>query len=102
MDGFHGFMWIGSGLISNYSRLRRRRLRRVRSRTPGSTTTTCRTSPARDDQCPVAYAVGANEADATNRLFNERYDNVFSDPSSIGWWHVTYILGCDPANETAL
>ena len=55
-----------------------------------------------DDQCPVAYAVGANEADATNRLFNERYDNVFSDPSSIGWWHVTYILGCDPANETAL
>ena len=30
------------------------------------------------------------------------YDNVFSDPSSIGWWHVTYIGGCDPANETAL
>jgi hypothetical protein len=45
---------------------------------------------------------GANQADATNRLFNERYDNVFSDPTSIGWWHVTYIAGCDPANEGPL
>ena len=63
--------------------------------------TTSRTSPG-----PTTSAGRlrrrANEADATDRLFNERYDDVFFDPNSIGWWHVTYIPGCDPANETAL
>ena len=101
VDGFHGFMWIGSGLISNYSDF-------ADDAFGGSISDAWLDNhyvpnvSGSDDQCPVAYAVGANEADATNRLFNERYDNVFSDPSSIGWWHVTYILGCDPANETAL
>ena len=101
VDGFHGFMWIGSGLISNYSDF-------ADDAFGGSISDSWLDNhyvpnvSGSDDQCPVAYAVGANEADATNRLFNERYDNVFSDPSSIGWWHVTYILGCDPANETAL
>jgi hypothetical protein len=101
VDGFHGFMWIGSGLISNYANF-------ADDAFGGSISDSWLDNhyvpnvSGSDDQCPVAYAVGANEADATNRLFNERYDNVFSDPASIGWWHVTYIQGCDPANETAL
>jgi hypothetical protein len=101
VDGFHGFMWIGSGLVSNYGNFADDAFDDSISSAwldnhyvPDVSGT--------DDQCPVAYAVGANRADATNRLFNERYDNVFSDPGSIGWWHVTYIAGCDPANETAL
>jgi hypothetical protein len=101
VDGFHGFMWIGSGLVSNYSDF-------ADDAFGGSISDAWLDNhyvpnvSGSDDQCPVAYAVGANQADATNRLFNERYDNVFSDPASIGWWHVTYIQGCDPANETAL
>ena len=101
VDGFHGFMWIGSGLISNYRNFASDAFDGAISNAwldnhyvPDVSGT--------DDQCPVAYAVGANEADATNRLFNERYDNAFSDPTTIGWWHVTYIIGCDPANEGPL
>ena len=98
MDGFHGFMWIGSGLISNYSDF-------ADDAFGGSISDAWLDNhyvpnvSGSDDQCPVAYAVGANEADATNRLFNERYDNVFSDPGSIGWWHVTYIAGLRPGQR---
>jgi Family of unknown function (DUF6345) len=101
VDGFHGFMWIGSSLISNYGNF-------ANDAFGGSISNSWLDNhyvpniSGTDDQCPVAYAVGANQQDAVNRLFNERYDNVFSDPSSIGWWQVTYIAGCDPANETAL
>jgi hypothetical protein len=101
VDGFHGFMWIGSGLVSNY--------RNFASDAFDSSISSAWLDnhyvpdvSGSDDQCPVAYAVGANQADATNRLFNERYDNVFADPASIGWWHVTYIAGCNPQNEDPL
>jgi hypothetical protein len=101
VDGFHGFMWIGSSLVSNYRNF-------ASDAFDGSISGAWLDNhyvpnvSGSDDQCPVAYAVGANKADATNRLFHERYDNVFSDPMNIGWWHVTYISGCDPANEGAL
>lgn len=101
VDGFHGFMWIGSGLISNYRNFADDAFSSAISDAWLDNHYVPNISGS-DDQCPVAYAVGANQADATNRLFNERYDNVFSDPGSIGWWHVTYIAGCDPANESAL
>jgi hypothetical protein len=101
VDGFHGFMWIGNSLISNYSNFASDAFDDAISDAWLDDHYVPNVSGS-DDQCPVAYAVGANQADATNRLFNERYDNVFSDPTSIGWWHVTYIAGCDPANEGPL
>jgi hypothetical protein len=101
VDGFHGLMWIGSGLVSNYSDFADAAFDTAISDAwldnhyvPDVSGT--------DDQCPVAYAVGADQADAVNRLFNERYNNVFSDPTTVGWWQVTYITGCDPSNEDAL
>ena len=101
VDGFHGFMWIGSGLISNYRDF-------ASDAFDGSISDAWLDNhyvpdvSGTDDQCPVAYAVGADQRDAVNRLSNERYNQVFADPSSIGWWQVTYIAGCDPANENAL
>jgi Family of unknown function (DUF6345) len=101
VDGFHGFMWIGSNLISNYRNF-------ASDAFDGAISDAWLDNhyvpniSGNDDQCPVAYAVGANQSDATNRLFNERYDNVRSDPNRIGWWHVTYISQCDPANEDPL
>lgn len=101
VDGFHGFMWIGSGLIGNYRNF-------ASDAFDGSISDAWLDNhyvpdiSGSDDQCPVAYAVGANQRDAINRLTTERYNNVFADPASIGWWQVTYIAGRDPANETAL
>ena len=101
VDGFHGFMWIGSGLISNYSSFADDAFDGAISDAWLDNHYVPNVSGS-DDQCPVAYAVGADQADAVNWLFNERYNNVFTDPGSIGWWQVTYIAGCDPANEDPL
>ena len=101
VDGFHGFMWIGNGLIGNYENF-------ADDAFDGSIADAWLDNhyvvdiSGSDDQCPVAYAVGANQADAINRLHTERYDNVFGDPTAVAWWQVTYVGGCDPANETAL
>ena len=57
------------------------------------------------DQCPVAYAVGRDVAEAADRLFSERYNNVLPDldrPVQGYAYAVTYIDGCDPADEPAL
>ena len=55
-----------------------------------------------DDQCPVAYAVGRNSTDTWSRIGSERYNQVHSDPTTIGYWGVVFISGCDPAAETVI
>ncbi len=101
VDGFHGWMWIGSGLVGDYEDFADDAFdttiadawldNMYRPDISGS-----------DDQCPVAYAVGANSADTWNRIGSERYNHVLSDPTSIGYWGVIFIAGCDPANETVI
>lgn len=54
------------------------------------------------DQCPVAYGVGNGSTDLWNRMNNERYNNVFSDPVTFTRWGATFIRGCDPASETVI
>lgn len=53
------------------------------------------------DQCPIAYAVGADSNDCFDRLTHERYNNVYSDPESIGYYCYYYYPGCDPDCESA-
>jgi len=101
VDGFHGLMWIGSGLVGDYEDFADDAFdttiadawldNMYRPDISGS-----------DDQCPVAYAVGANSADTWNRIGTERYNHVLSDPTSIGYWGVIFIGGCDPAAETVI
>ena len=101
VDGFHGLMWIGSGLVGDYEDFADDAFdttiadawldNMYRPDISGS-----------DDQCPVAYAVGANSADTWNRIGTERYNHVLSDPTSIGYWGVVFIGGCDPAAETVI
>jgi len=97
VDGFHGWMWIGSGRVNNY-----------RDFADDAFSDTIANSwldnmyvpniSGNDDQCPVAHAVGTNSADMWNRIGTEQYDNVHSDPSNIGYWGVTWITPCDPTN----
>lgn len=96
IDGFHGLMWIGSGLVNDYSDFADDAF----SDTIANAWLDNMYVPnisGNDDQCPVAHAVGANSADMWNRIGTEQYDNVLSDPSSVGWWGVTWITPCDPA-----
>lgn len=109
VDGFHGLMWIGSGLVNDY--------RDFSDDSFGGPISDAwldnmyysnAFGANNDDQCPVAFAVGANAGDALFRLHNERYDNVFSDPPHSGStgsgtiWAATYISGCDPAGENTI
>lgn len=100
VDGFHGCMWIGSSFISDYEDFADDAFsmniglawmeNMYRENIKGQYT-----------QCPVAYAVGKNAEDCFDRLFNERYDNVYSDPTSIGYYCYYYYPNCDPDCESA-
>ena len=101
VTGFHGLMWIGTNRISEY----RDFAEDAFSKTIADSWLDNMYVPNiqnGDDQCPVAYAVGANHNDMWNRIGTERYNNVLSDPNDVGWWGVTYIEGCDPAAETTI
>ncbi|MBU6281983.1 hypothetical protein KGQ64_07050 [bacterium] len=98
-DGFHGFMWIGSSLRSDYEdfaddafsvSIRESWMDNMYRTNMGDNNA---------DQCPVAYAVGTNAADCFNRLDNERYNNIFSDPTSIGYYCYYFYDGCDPDGD---
>lgn len=110
VDGFHGLMWIGSSLVNDYGDFSDDGFggpisdswldNMYYNNEFGDNGT--------DDQCPVAFAVGSNGTDALNRLHNERYDHVFSDPPNSGStgsgtiWAATYITGCNPAGEDTI
>lgn len=98
VDGFHGWMWIGSSLIDDYDDFAEDAFsisiadawldNMYHADISGS-----------DDQCPVAYAVGANSNDMWNRIGTERYNRVHSDPTTVRYVGCFYIANCDPANE---
>lgn len=101
VNGFHGWMWIGSNRVGEY--------RDFADDAFNSTIADAwidnmyvNNISGNEDQCPVAYAVGANSEDTWTRIGTERYNNVFSDPTSIGYWGVIYISGCDPVAETVI
>lgn len=51
------------------------------------------------DQCPISYAIGQSVNDCFNRIDNERYDNVFSDPAGASVYCYYYYRNCDPAGD---
>lgn len=101
VDGFHGLMWISSGYVGDYEDFADDAFddniadawldNLYRPNISGSS-----------DQCPVAYGVGNGSTDLWNRMNNERYNNVFSDPVTFTRWGATFIRGCDPASETVI
>lgn len=110
VDGFHGLMWIGSGLVGDYDDFGDDAFDGPIS---DSWLDNLYYSNAfgtnnQDDQCPVAFAVGSTGSDALNRLHSERYNHVFSDPPHSGTtgsgtiWAATYIAGCDPQGEDTI
>lgn len=59
----------------------------------------------RKDQCPVSRGVGVGsdgQQSCWNRMYNEEYDNVFSDPANPTWHGVMWLQGCNPSAGDAL
>ena len=100
-NGFHGLMWIGSSRVDDYEDFADDAFDDTIANAWLDNLYVNNVSGS-DDQCPVSYAVGANNSDMWNRIGVERYNHVLSDPATIGWWGVTYINGCDPAGETVI
>ena len=98
--GFHGFMWIGGCCDDQYEDFADDAFDvSIKSAWMSNMYVTGINGSA--TQCPVAYAVGTNSSDCFNRLGNERYNNIFSDPGNIGYYCYSYYAGCDPSGETA-
>ncbi len=101
VDAFHGLMWIGDGLVGDYEDFADDAFDDTIA-DAWLDNMYVEEIDDDDDQCPVAYAVGANSPDMWLRIATERYDFIHSDPRDIGWWGVMYIEGCDPAAETTI
>jgi hypothetical protein len=100
VNGFHGLMWIGSGMVNDYEDFADDAFSSSIADAWLDNMYIPNVS-GNDDQCPVAYAVGANSNDMWNRIATERYNRVHTDPA-VGWWGVSFIAGCDPAAETVI
>lgn len=110
-NGFHGIMWIGGGFDNDYEDF----ADDAHSVSMGRAWVSNHYNDSVDcswadpfgwfgtcqEQCPIAYAIGTSGSDALNRLRNERYNNVFSDPSGSNVYAYRYIRGCDSTGETA-
>lgn len=101
VDAFHGLMWIGSGRVDDYEDFADDAFDDTIA-DAWLDNMYVEDISGNDDQCPVAYGVGADSNDMWSRIGSERYDNVHSDPRNIGWWGVIYIEGCNPAAETTI
>ncbi|MGH1539487.1 MAG: hypothetical protein ACRBHB_03610 [Arenicella sp.] len=110
-DGFHGIMWIGGSFDDDYEDFADDAHSIAMSSSwvnnhYDSTVDCAAYDPFNwfgtcQEQCPVAYSIGASEADALNRLNYERYNNVYSDPSGHSAWAYRYVVGCDSVGETS-
>ena len=102
LTGFHGCMWIGNSLISDYEDFADDAF----DMSVGLAwmqnmyrTDIVDSAGVKHTQCPIAYSVGSDFSDCLNRLTTERYKNVKPDPSSVGAYCYYYYNDCDPACE---
>lgn len=98
LTGFHGFMWIGGCCDDQYEDFAAD-AHSVSIRESWMDNMYVTGINGSSTQCPVSYAVGANANDCFNRIDHERYNNVYSDPGTIGYYCYYYYPGCDPEGE---
>jgi hypothetical protein len=98
--GFHGVMWIGGCCDDQYEDFAADAFS-VSIKDAWMDNMFVTGINGSSTQCPVAYAVGQGRTDCFNRLDNERYNNVFSDPAGLTYYCYYYYASCDPDGETA-
>lgn len=102
LDGFHGLMWISSGRVGEYRNFAEDAFDDNIADAWLDNLYETGIGDDNVDQCPVAYGVGNGSTDLWDRMDHERYDNIFSDPTTFNRWGATFIIGCDPASETVV
>ncbi len=100
LDGFHGCMWIGSSFVDDYEDFADDAFDMSIKDAWMDNMYRTNINAENYTQCPIAYAVGTSSSDCFNRLDNERYDNVYSDPGNIAYYCYYYYVDCDPACES--
>jgi len=98
VTGFHGVMWIGPSLRSDYEDFADDAFE-VSIKDAWMSNMYRDNMPNGVEQCPVAMAIGTDSTDCFNRIDNERYNNIFSDPSGNNTYCYYYFDGCDPAAD---
>ena len=102
LDGFHGLMWIGSGRTGDYESFAEDAFDDNIADAWLDNLYDTDIGDDNVDQCPVAYGVGDGSTDLWNRINQERYDNIKSDPTTFTRWGATFIIGCNPAAESVV
>lgn len=101
-DGFHGVMAISSGRAGDYEDFADDAhwvsIADAWTDNLYDTDITYKNG-AVGDQCPVAFTVSNSKADAKMRLFAERYNAIFNDPSGSGAFAYQYYDDCDPVGD---
>ncbi len=100
LDAFHGCMWIGSSFIDDYEDFADDAFDMSIKDAWMDNMYRTNINAENYTQCPIAYAVGTDSADCFDRLENERYDNVYTDPGTLGYYCYYYYSNCTPACET--
>ena len=102
IDGFHGYMWIWSPYRSRYTDFADDAFDTSIAMSWLDNLYIPNADGAGSDECPCSRGVGATSADLWNRMFNEQYDWTYDSDPTPNVHGVIYLIGCDPAGESAL
>jgi hypothetical protein len=100
LAGFHGVMWIDSSYTDEYGDFAEDAFDEPLAYAWVENLYDENAS-GNYDMCPVAMTIGPTLDNCLDRLDSERYDNIWSDPSSKNYWCAAAYVGCDPKNEDA-
>jgi len=102
INGFHGIMWISTSYNGRYSGFSDDAFNIsiceswVDNQYNGGFWT------GGHDHCPVSRVAGNSSAEINDRLWEEEYDRVYSEPNSPSHFGTMWIGGCDPKEKGAL
>jgi len=91
--GFHGMMGIGPGYDADYLAFA---LAGQFESIKDAWMDTMYHPNMSNQKCPIAYAVGTGKNDCFDRIDNETYHTVFSDPAGTEEYCYYYFDGCHP------
>lgn len=96
--GFHGLMWIGSGRSDDYANFAFGG-QFLMAYSWLDSLYDWDVNGDGYEQCPVAYAIGANESDCVNRLTTEGYGHIINPDPKISYTCALWYEGCDPKGD---
>lgn len=101
MGGFHGNAWASSSRVNDYEDFADDAFSDTLADAWLDNLYDTGVGDDNVDQCPVAYGVGSSEDNVWDRMADENYEDVWSDPTP-NWWGAIFFEGCNPAGESTI